>query len=59
MLNIIIIVDSPHFGRGRRVAPEPTFHQSVKLRMHDSKLKYKPKARYEKGTETYVPPSSC
>jgi uncharacterized protein (DUF2235 family) len=44
----------PHLARGRRVAPDPAFHTSVKLRMDDSKLKYKPRARYEKGTETYV-----
>jgi hypothetical protein len=44
----------PHFGCGRRVPPDPAFHASVKVRMEDSKLKYKPRARYEKGTETYV-----
>jgi hypothetical protein len=26
----------------------------VKIRMDDPQLKYKPRARYEKGTETYV-----
>ncbi|KAI0271808.1 hypothetical protein BGY98DRAFT_1091085 [Russula aff. rugulosa BPL654] len=44
----------PHLGRGRRVPQGPAFHASVKLRMDDPKLKYKPRARYEKGTETYV-----
>jgi len=45
---------APHFFRGRWVPPDPLFHASVKVRMDDPKLKYKPKARYEKGTESYV-----
>jgi len=45
---------SIHFGRGRYVPPEPKFHESVRLRMQDPKLKYKPKAKYTPGTETYV-----
>jgi len=44
----------PNFFRGRWVPPGPKFHESVKTREKDSKLKYKPKARYQKGTETYV-----
>ncbi|KAI9455901.1 hypothetical protein BJY52DRAFT_1121569 [Lactarius psammicola] len=43
-----------HLGRGRYVPPKPLFHESVKTRMQDPKLKYKPKARYTPGTETYV-----
>jgi hypothetical protein len=44
----------PHFGRGRHVPPEVLFHESVKLREQDPKLKYKPRARYEKATVRYV-----
>jgi len=44
----------PHFGWGRLIPPGPLLHASVKLRMSDPKLKYKPKAHYEKGTEHYV-----
>ncbi|KAH8992428.1 hypothetical protein EDB92DRAFT_1797303 [Lactarius akahatsu] len=43
-----------HLGRGRYVPPSPLFHESVKTRMQDSKFKYKPRARYTQGTETYV-----
>jgi hypothetical protein len=43
-----------HLGRGRYVPPKPLFHESVRLRMRDSKCKYKPRARYTEGTETYV-----
>lgn len=43
-----------HLGRGRYVPPKPLFHETVKERMQDPKLKYKPKARYTKDTETYV-----
>ncbi|KAH9065589.1 hypothetical protein EDB87DRAFT_1739788 [Lactarius vividus] len=43
-----------HLGRGRYVPPNPLFHESVKTRMQDPKLKYKPRARYTQGTETYV-----
>ncbi|KAF8257840.1 hypothetical protein EI94DRAFT_1774333 [Lactarius quietus] len=45
---------SIHLGRGRYVPPEPKFHESVRLRMQDPKLKYKPRAKYTPGTETYV-----
>jgi len=44
----------PHFGRGRQLPPDPAFHTTVKVRMDDPKLKYKPRGRYVKGTETYV-----
>jgi len=44
----------PHLFRGRRVPPNPVFHTSVKIRMDDARLKYKPKAHYEKDTETYA-----
>jgi hypothetical protein len=50
----LIIVDRPHLFRGRRVPPNPVFHTSVKIRMDDARLKYKPKAHYEKDTETYA-----
>ncbi|KAI0275275.1 hypothetical protein BC834DRAFT_921341 [Gloeopeniophorella convolvens] len=43
-----------HLGRGRWVPPSPLFHESVKIRMDDAKLKYKPRAKYAKDTETYV-----
>ncbi|KAH8993939.1 hypothetical protein EDB92DRAFT_2064462 [Lactarius akahatsu] len=44
----------PHLGRGRYVPPKPLFHESVKTRMNDPKLKYKPRAAYAQGTESYV-----
>ncbi|KAH9059128.1 hypothetical protein EDB87DRAFT_1791652 [Lactarius vividus] len=44
----------PHLGRGRYVPPNPLFHESVKTRMQDPKLKYKPRAVYAQGTESYV-----
>jgi hypothetical protein len=50
----LITANSPNFGRGRWVPPSPLFHKSVKARERDLKLKYKPRARYEKGTERYV-----
>lgn len=43
-----------HLGRGRYVPPDPLFHESVRTRMQDPNLKYKPKARYTPGTESYV-----
>jgi len=43
-----------HLGSGRYVPPHPQFHESVKQRMQDTKLNYKPKAKYTNGTETYV-----
>ncbi|KAH8987748.1 hypothetical protein EDB86DRAFT_2949147 [Lactarius hatsudake] len=44
----------PHLGRGRYVPPNSLFHESVKTRMQDPKLKYKPRAVYTPGTESYV-----
>jgi len=38
-----------HFGKGRQLPPNPLFHPSVKTRMDDSKLNYKPKANYDEG----------
>jgi hypothetical protein len=49
-----IIVDRPHLGWGRHVPPDALFHESVKLREQDPKLKYKPRAHYEKATVKYV-----
>ena len=51
----IVVVDRPHLGRGRRVPPNSLFHESVKLRENNTKLKreYKPRARLE-GTINYV-----
>lgn len=46
---------SIHLGKGRNIWDDgPTFHQSVKDRMEDPKLKYKPRAIWKAGTETYV-----
>ncbi|KAH8980218.1 hypothetical protein EDB86DRAFT_3137374 [Lactarius hatsudake] len=44
----------PHLGRRRDVPLKPLFHESVKTRMNDPKLKYKPRAVYAQGTESYV-----
>ncbi|KAN0111562.1 Uncharacterized alpha/beta hydrolase domain (DUF2235) domain containing protein [Russula decolorans] len=43
---------SSHRGHGRCVPPGPLFHESV--RTHIEKSGYRPKARYEPGTEIYV-----
>ena len=45
-----------NLGRGRYVnkAGPLLFHETVRMRMQDTTLKYTPKAQYEKGTETYV-----
>ncbi|KAI9444533.1 hypothetical protein H4582DRAFT_1806636 [Lactarius indigo] len=43
-----------HLGRGRYVPPNPLFHESVKTRMQDPKLNYRPRAQYVQGTESYV-----
>ena len=48
------IVDRPHLGWGRHVPPDALFHETVKLREQDAKLKYKPRAHYEKATVKYV-----
>ena len=44
-----------HLGRGRQISDvKPKFHVSVKERMEDAALKYKPRAVWTAGTETYV-----
>lgn len=45
-----------NLGRGRRITDDrhPKFHVTVKQRMEDKSLKYKPKATWKKGTEIYV-----
>ncbi|KAH9962729.1 hypothetical protein BGW80DRAFT_1354174 [Lactifluus volemus] len=45
---------SINLGRGRLIPRKPMFHHSVKTRMDNSELRYKPRARYEKGSESYV-----
>jgi hypothetical protein len=51
---LLIMVDSINLGRGRLIPRKPMFHHSVKTRMDNSELRYKPRARYERGTESYV-----
>ncbi|KAJ3800882.1 hypothetical protein GGU11DRAFT_334189 [Lentinula aff. detonsa] len=44
-----------NLGRGRRIyIPKPYFHITVKHRCEDKALAYKPKARWEEGTEIYI-----
>jgi len=43
-----------HRGRKRVLPPKPLFHKSVEKRMAQRYSKYSPKAKYKKGTETYV-----
>ncbi|KAF7364820.1 hypothetical protein MVEN_00352100 [Mycena venus] len=44
-----------HLGRGRTVVdPNPKFHYTVKERMANTALKYRPKAHWVAGTEVYV-----
>jgi hypothetical protein len=44
-----------NFGRGRKIEDQqPNFHETVKLRMQDKNLKYKPSARYTPGKEKYI-----
>ncbi|THH11156.1 hypothetical protein EW145_g852 [Phellinidium pouzarii] len=45
-----------HLGRGRYVKQTGPllFHETVRIRMEDKTLGYTPKAKYIKGTETYV-----
>ncbi|EJF63499.1 hypothetical protein DICSQDRAFT_154002 [Dichomitus squalens LYAD-421 SS1] len=43
-----------HLGRGRTLPDNPKFHITVKERMEDADLKYKPRAVWTAGTETYV-----
>jgi len=42
----------PHCAGGRQLPSNPVFHRSVKMRMNDPNLKYKPAAEYEKSSET-------
>ncbi|KAJ7364924.1 hypothetical protein DFH08DRAFT_840338, partial [Mycena albidolilacea] len=44
-----------HLSQGRSVAdPNPKFHYTVKERMANAALKYRPKAQWVAGTEVYV-----
>ncbi|KAF7314983.1 DUF2235 domain-containing protein [Mycena indigotica] len=44
-----------HLGKGRKIIdPSPNFHITVKERMQDGMLNYKPRAIWTKGTEVYV-----
>ncbi|KAI0769028.1 hypothetical protein BD413DRAFT_87062 [Trametes elegans] len=46
-----------HMGRGRQIpldAGPPKFHVSVRERMQDPGLKYKPRAQWKAGAEVYV-----
>ncbi|KZV71102.1 hypothetical protein PENSPDRAFT_418968 [Peniophora sp. CONT] len=47
---------SIHLGEGRGIPDNahPLFHESVRRRMQDTNCKYKPRAKYEDGTEEYV-----
>ncbi|GAW01068.1 hypothetical protein LENED_002638 [Lentinula edodes] len=44
-----------NLGRGRQIyTPKPYFHMTVKYRYDDVTLAYKPKARWQEGTEVYI-----
>lgn len=44
-----------HLGRGREIPDiKPKFHVTVRQRMQDPNLQYKPRAVWTAGTETYV-----
>ncbi|KAK7022138.1 hypothetical protein R3P38DRAFT_3195528 [Favolaschia claudopus] len=44
-----------HLGRSRQIVdPKPNFHYTVKERMENPALKYKPKAKWVPGSEVYV-----
>jgi hypothetical protein len=45
---------SVHMGEGRGIPEGPQFHESVKRRMGNENVKYKPRARWREGSETYV-----
>ncbi|GJE99327.1 DUF2235 domain-containing protein [Phanerochaete sordida] len=47
---------SVHMGRGRHI-PDicPKFHESVRERMLDTTLNYRPAAQWREGSEVYVP----
>lgn len=47
-------IGSFHLGRGRVVPPDSLFHRTVKLRMDDEAMQYKPKAVYQAGSVTFV-----
>ncbi|KAJ7741369.1 hypothetical protein B0H16DRAFT_1565561 [Mycena metata] len=44
-----------HLGQGRPIVdPKPNFHVTVKERMANTTLKYRPKAQWVAGTEVYI-----
>ncbi|KAJ7015961.1 hypothetical protein C8F04DRAFT_1021023 [Mycena alexandri] len=44
-----------HLGKGRPIVdPKPNFHVTVKERMANTTLKYRPKAQWVAGTEVYI-----
>ncbi|KAJ7160144.1 hypothetical protein C8R46DRAFT_1223641 [Mycena filopes] len=44
-----------HLGKGRPIVdPKPNFHVTVKERMANTQLKYRPKAQWVAGTEVYI-----
>ncbi|KAI0345858.1 hypothetical protein BDW22DRAFT_1405674 [Trametopsis cervina] len=44
-----------HLGKGRHIPDyQPKFHESVKERMEDKELAYKPRAMWKANTESYV-----
>ncbi|RXW24075.1 hypothetical protein EST38_g1771 [Candolleomyces aberdarensis] len=44
-----------HLGKGRKIEDNhPHLHETVKIRMADPSLGYKPRAQWEKDTEVYV-----
>ena len=46
---------SLHLGRGRNIpSARPQFHVTVRERMENAALKYKPAARWKTGCEVYV-----
>ena len=46
---------SPHLFKGRKIDDDhPFFHDTVKIRMADPSLRYKPRAQWEPGTEKYI-----
>ena len=53
-MTLLTIDIRPNFGRRRQLPSSPIFHTTVKMRMDDLALGYKPGAWYEYGTETYV-----
>ena len=58
-LDLLAVLDalcSIHLGKGRYIPDaNPKFHESVKDRINDKALNYKPRAIWKQGTETYVP----